>query len=87
MNIRKIEPDDLNDLSALFVSVFNSEPWSESWSKQWAYERLGIIFKSYRFYGYVAEKENVPVGAIFSRIGSYKGELEHEENLFMSHVF
>ena len=62
----------------LFVSVFNSEPWSENWSKEWAYERLSIIFKSYCFYGYVAEKKNAPIGAIFSRIGIYKGELELE---------
>ena len=26
----------------------------------------------------MAEKKNIPVGAIFSRIGSYKGELELE---------
>ena len=78
MNIRKIESNDLTILSELFVSVFNSEPWSESWTKEWAYQRLSIIFKSYRFHGFVAEKEGVPVGAIFSRIGSYKGELEVE---------
>ena len=78
MNIRKIEKRDLNVLADLFVSVFNSEPWNESWTKEWAYERLGIIFRSHRFYGYVAEKEDAPVGAIFSRVGSYKGILELE---------
>ena len=78
MNIRKIESSDLTILSELFVSVFNAEPWSESWTKEWAYQRLSIIFKSYRFHGFVAEKKGVPVGAIFSRIGSYKGELEVE---------
>ena len=78
MKIRKIEEKDLHVLSDLFVSVFNSEPWNESWSKEWAYERLHIIFMSYRFHGYVAEKEDIPVGAIFSRIGSYMGDLELE---------
>ena len=78
MNIRKIEEKDLDVLAELFVSVFNSEPWSENWNKEWAYERLSIIFKSYRFHGYVAEENNVPIGAIFSRIGSYKGKLELE---------
>jgi aminoglycoside 6'-N-acetyltransferase I len=78
MDIRKIEEKDLEALAELFVSVFNSEPWSESWTKEWAYERLSIIFKSYRFYGYLAEKGNAPVGAVFSRIGSFKGELELE---------
>ena len=78
MNIRKIEKRDLNILAELFVSVFNSEPWNEGWTKEWAYERLSIIFKSHRFYGYVAEEEDTPVGAIFSRVGSYKGILELE---------
>ena len=78
MDIRRIEEKDLDALAELFVSVFNSEPWSENWAKEWACERLNIIFNSYRFYGYMAEKGNTPIGAIFSRIGSYKGELELE---------
>lgn len=76
--IRKIEEEDLDALSELFVSVFNSEPWNENWTKEWAHERLSIIFQSYCFYGYIAEEKGIPVGAIFSRIGSYKGELELE---------
>lgn len=78
MNIRKIEQEDLDVMSELFVSVFNAEPWNECWTKEWAYERLNIIFKSYRFYGYLAENEDTPLGAVFSRIGSYKGTLELE---------
>jgi len=78
MKIRKIEEKDLEALADLFVLVFNAKPWSENWTKEWAYERLNIIFKSYRFYGYIAEIDDAPVGAVFSRIGSYKGELELE---------
>jgi ribosomal protein S18 acetylase RimI-like enzyme len=78
MKIRKIEEKDLEALADLFVLVFNAKPWSENWTKQWAYERLDIIFKSYRFYGYIAEVKDESVGAVFSRIGSYKGELELE---------
>ena len=78
MYIRKIEKQDLNILADLFVSVFNSEPWNENWTEQWAYERLNIIFQSYGFYGYVAEEEGMPIGAVFSRVGSYKGILELE---------
>ncbi len=87
MNIRKIIEKDLDILSELFVSVFNSKPWNEKWTKEWAYERLNIIFKSYQFYGYVAEKGGTPIGAVFSRIGSYKGELELEimENFISNH--
>ena len=78
MRIRRIEFDDLERLSELFVIVFNHEPWNENWTKDWAYERLCIIYKSHGFYGFVAQDENTPIGAIFSRIGSYKGELELE---------
>jgi len=78
MHIRKIEVGDLERLSELFLIVFNHEPWNENWTKDWAYERLNIIYNSYGFYGFVAEDGSTPIGAIFSRIGSYKGELELE---------
>lgn len=78
MNIRRIEERDLKVLAELFVSVFNAPPWNESWTIKWAYDRLDIIFKSHRFYGYVAEKHGTAIGAIFSRLGSYKGMLELE---------
>ena len=86
MHIGKIETEDLQNLAELFVTVFNHEPWSENWTKEWAYERLSIIFRSHRFYGFMAEEGNEPVGAIFSRIGSYKGkfELEIVENFVSS---
>jgi GNAT superfamily N-acetyltransferase len=78
MSIRKIREDDVLQLSDLFVSVFNEPPWSQDWKKEWAYERLSIIFKSYRFYGCLAEVDNHPVAAVLSRLGSFKGELELE---------
>ena len=78
VSIRKISEDDVLQLSDLFVSVFNEPPWSQDWKKEWAYERLSIIFKSYRFYGFLAEVGNYPVAAILSRVGSFKGELELE---------
>jgi len=78
MHIRRIEFNDLERLSELFVIVFNHEPWNENWTQDWAYERLSIIYKSHGFHGLVAEVGNAPIGAIFSRMGSYKGELELE---------
>jgi len=78
MSIRKIREDDIPQLSDLFVSVFNEPPWSQGWRKEWAYERLSIIFKSYRFYGCLAEVDSHPVAAVLSRLGSFKGELELE---------
>ena len=78
MNLRVIAREDISGLSDLFVSVFKEPPWNEDWEKEWAYERLSIIFKSYRFYGYLAELNGRPVAAVLARIGSYKGELELE---------
>ena len=78
MKIRTIREDDLPQLADLFVSVFNDPPWSQEWQKEWAYERLSIIFKSYRFYGCLAEVDDNPVAAILSRLSSFKGELELE---------
>lgn len=76
--IRKILESDIDQLSDLFVSVFNQPPWSEGWKKEWAIERLSIIFNSYRFYGCLAEEGGKPIAAILSRLGSFKGALELE---------
>jgi aminoglycoside 6'-N-acetyltransferase I len=78
MIIRTIEDNDLNSLAELFVTVFNQEPWNENWTVEWVLERVNIIFGSYGFHGVMADDSNMPVGAIFSRMGSYKGELELE---------
>lgn len=78
INIRRIQQNDIDQLSDLFLSVFNEIPWNEGWKKEWAYERLSILFNSYRFYGYLAEVDNNPIAAVLSRLGSYKGELELE---------
>lgn len=78
MRIRKIQEDDIPQLSDLFVSVFNEPPWSQDWKKEWAFERLSIIFGSHRFYGCLAEVDKRAVGAVLSRLGSFMGELELE---------
>lgn len=78
MRIRKIREGDIPELSDLFVSVFNAPPWSQDWKKEWAVERLSIIFGSYRFYGCLAEVDGQAVGAVLSRLGSFKGVLELE---------
>jgi aminoglycoside 6'-N-acetyltransferase I len=78
MEIRSIELNDLDALGDVFVSVFNSAPWNESWKKPWVLERLGILFNSYGFCGFLAEDDTEVVGAVFSRLGSYMGERELE---------
>jgi len=78
MKIRKIKEQDLRPLAELYVSVFKQEPWNEDWKVDWAYERLSFIFKSHRFYGYIAEENQSILGGVFSRIGSYRGRLELE---------
>ena len=65
-------------LSELFVEVFCAPPWNEEWNANLAYERLVLIFRSYEFCGFLAIEEQTPVGAIFSRLMSFKGEKELE---------
>lgn len=78
INIREIESSDLISLSKLFVEVFQSHPWNETWKETWAFERLDIIFRSYGFCGFLALETDSVVGAIFSRLASFKGEKELE---------
>ena len=78
MEIRPIELADLDVLSDVFVSVFNSAPWNENWKKPWALERLEILLHSYKSCGFLAIEDAEIVGAVFSRLGSYMGDLELE---------
>lgn len=78
IEIRYIEEHDLDRLSELFISVFNSAPWNESWEKSWALERLTILYNSYKFCGFLAVDDELIIGAAFSRLGSFMGELELE---------
>ena len=78
MEIRPINSNDLDVLSDVFVSVFNAAPWNENWEKPWVLERLDILFHSYKFCGFLAVEKNQVIGAVFSRLGSYMGELELE---------
>lgn len=78
MEIREVKEQDLQPLAELFVSVFEQEPWNEDWKVAWAYERLSLIFKSHRFYGYMAIENQTILGGLFSRLGSYRGRLELE---------
>jgi aminoglycoside 6'-N-acetyltransferase I len=68
----------LDRLSGLFIPVFNSAPWDESWEKSWALERLTILYNSYKFCGFLAVDGEAIIGAAFSRLGSFMGELELE---------
>lgn len=58
--------------------MFQSPPWSETWKESWALERLDIIFRSQGFCGFVALENDSAVGAIFSRLASFKGKKELE---------
>ena len=78
MNIWSIEKKGLASLAEMFVTIFNAEPWRENWTKGWALECLSKIFNSNEFYVLMAEAERIPVGAIYSRVWSYMGELERE---------
>lgn len=48
---RKLELNDLDECTGLFISVFNSEPWNDGWKYEEAKKRLKDIFQSAGFYG------------------------------------
>lgn len=73
MNISAIAEDDLKSISQLYVSVFSNPPWNEFWQYDWAHERLGWIYRSQDFIGFVA-KDNKIIGAILGYGVPFKGK-------------
>lgn len=73
MNISAIAKEDLKSISQLYVSVFSNPPWNEFWQYDWAHERLGWIYRSQDFIGFVA-KDNKIIGAILGYGVPFKGK-------------
>ncbi|MGN0905797.1 MAG: GNAT family N-acetyltransferase [Bullifex sp.] len=42
MEIRRLTPEDLDDMAELFVNVFSLPPWSEDWSHERAVRYLSL---------------------------------------------
>ena len=59
--------DRLPEYAALYVSVFNSEPWNDSWTDETAAERIEYMMKTGTFIGKALYRENDLKGFIFGQ--------------------
>ncbi len=63
--VRDIKQDDLAGCAALYVKVFNGEPWNDKWTEETAFNRLADIANTPGFIGLVIEDEGESIGAVF----------------------
>ena len=61
----------IDEISKLFVDVFNSPPWNDSWNFNQAKERLLDIMNTPKYIGMVEVKNNKIVGLIMGRGEQY----------------
>ena len=62
--IKKIVPDMLDELTALFVETFNAPPWNDMWTTETARLRLRDIMRMPNFCGAVELRDDRIVGLI-----------------------
>ena len=53
METRAIETSDIEEITDLYVGVFNSHPWDDGWSTEAASERLGQLISHSNSVGFV----------------------------------
>jgi len=66
----------LDATAALFVDVFQGEPWKETWTLRSAGRRLADLVRSPGFFGVAAFREGQLVGFALGRLEVYQDE-EH----------
>lgn len=64
MTMKQIKGDMLDELTDLFIDVFNAPPWNDTWTREHARTRLLDIMKRPKFFGIAAYEENRPVGMV-----------------------
>ena len=62
--MKKIVPEMLDELTALFVETFNAPPWNDMWSAETAGTRLRDIMRMPNFCGAAEYREGRLVGLI-----------------------
>ena len=68
MEIKKVLKEDLEKLIPSFKKAFNESEWNQRWTDESVRISLTNIFDFPHFYGLIAIKEGVPVGAILGHI-------------------
>jgi len=74
MTIRPITKSDIEELAALYASVFNSPPWNEPWTQKTAQERLEWIYESKGFLGFLVNEQESIQGMVLGNIEPFLGE-------------
>jgi len=72
MNLRAYQSQDFECCVALFIEVFNAEPWNDEWTNSTATSFISDLTASPGFRGYVVLDEKVSViGVILGRVKNW----------------
>ena len=88
MEIRRVNIDQINDITNLLVSTFNSEPWNESWTYEMAQERIGGLLSNPMAIAYAAIQDNELISCVIGYITNYMSSKEFFiEEFLVSNAF
>ena len=88
MEIKKVLKEDLEKLIPSFKKAFNESEWNQRWTDESVRISLTNIFDFPHFYGLIAIKEGVPVGAILGHVQTFNdGKTYYIDELFVDPIF
>lgn len=71
MEYRSIIPEDLNELTKIFIDTYNAEPWFDKWTKTTAQKRLAHYIINDGFTGMVSTDNGEITGLIIAQEEQY----------------
>lgn len=84
---KTVTKENLEEISRLFVRVFNNPPWNDQWNFETAYKRLDDLLRTPGFYGTVKYLEGQPAAVILGRSEQYyNGEFFQIQEFFVDPV-
>ena len=67
MNLRKMQPDDLDACVNLLIETYNPPPWNNHWTQDTGTKYLSELMSNDSFIGYVITESGMLMGAMFAR--------------------
>lgn len=67
MNLRKMQPDDLDACVNLLMETYNPPPWNNHWTQATGTKYLSELVLNDNFIGYVITESGMLLGALFAR--------------------
>ena len=64
ITFKEMNLNDLDEMVAMYIETFNSEPWNDEWTYETAYKRLHAMINVEDFYGICAYKDNTMCGMV-----------------------